>query len=342
MTPTMFEQAAAFGSQLREGAGIQPVGPSLDGAGAPTSVLVCGLGGSAAGGRLAEALVSSRLQAPVLSRDQPGLPGFVGDGTLVVVCSYSGETREALDWWREAARRGARRLAITSGGTLAREAQAAGATLAVVPGGFAPRGALGWLLGALLSALEASGASRPLEGLIDELAGAADAAAAAHGPASDGTSPRRDAEALAGLPIVFYGSGMRAAAGVRIKNQVNENAKAAAWAGAVPEIAHNEVLGWLGSTRHDRPFAAVFLRDDAESAGVKALLDAIVEMLRADAQVLQEWRGEGPTEAARLASLLSYGDYVSCQLGVAEGQDLDDIERLGALKQALARAAEAS
>jgi glucose/mannose-6-phosphate isomerase len=342
MSPTMFEQAAAFGDQLREAAAIRPAGPPLDASDPPTSVLICGLGGSAAGGRLASALLASRLRAPVLSQDQPGLPGFVGAGTLVVVCSYSGETREAIDWWHEAAARGARRLVVTSGGTLGREAAESGATLVSVPGGFAPRGALGWLLGSVLVGLEAVGASEPLGGLIEELAAAADAAALAHGPNSDGKSPRRAAEALAGLPTVFYGSGMRAAAAVRIKNQVNENAKAAAFAGAVPEIAHNEVLGWLGSTRHGLPFAAVVLRDHAEPPAVAGLLDAIVEMLRPDARSLQEWRGDGPTEAARLISLLAYGDYVSCHLGLIEHQDLDDITRLGALKKALARSAGAS
>ncbi len=339
MTPTMFEQAAAFGSQLREAAAIRPTGAALADGGVPGAVVVCGLGGSAAGGRLASGLLASRLRTPVLSVDQPGLPGYVGPSTLAIVCSYSGETKESLDWWREAGERGARRLAITSGGTLAREAEASGASLVLVPGGFAPRGALGWLLGAILQGLAASGAADDLCPLIEELAAAADAAASAHGPASSGTSPRRDAEALAGLPVVFYGSGMRAAAAVRIKNQVNENAKTAAFAGAVPEIAHNEVLGWLGSTRHGSPFAAVFLRDRDEAPAVAGLLDAITEMLRPDARVLLEWRGDGPTEPGRLVSLLAYGDYVSCHLGVAEGQDLDDITRLGALKKALGRAA---
>ncbi len=342
MTPTMFEQAAAFGSQLREAAAIRPSGARLDATDPPGSVVICGLGGSAAGGRLAGSLLAAQLRAPVLSIDQPGLPGFVGPRTLAIICSYSGETRESLGWWEEAGRRGARRLAITSGGSLARDAEASGATLVRVPGGFAPRGALGWLLGAILTGLEGCGAAAPLGDLVEELASAADATAARHGPASSGAGPRADAEALAGLPVVFYGSGMRAAAAVRIKNQVNENAKAAAWAGAVPEIAHNEVLGWLGSTRHGLPFAAVFLRDSAESRPEAGLLDAIVEMLRADARVLLEWRGEGATEAARLVSLLAYGDFTSCHLGVVEGQDLDDIERLGDLKRALARAASAS
>lgn len=330
MTPTMFEQAAAFGSQLREGARL---GASSSIASGSSAVVICGLGGSAAGGRLAAALLSARLRVPVVSVDQPDLPAFVNSDTLAIVCSYSGETRETLDWWRDAGGRGARRVAITSGGTLAREATAAGDALVQVPAGYAPRGALGWLLGAILATLELAGAVGDLGSVIEEMAAAADEAARSHGPASPGEAPRRDAEALAGRPIVFYGAGVRAAAAVRLKNQVNENAKVAAWAGAVPEIAHNEVLGWLGSSRHNVELAVVMLRDESESTHLAALLDAITGLLRDDARILLEWRGEGSTEAARLASLLSYGDYVTCHLGLAEGQDLDDIARLSALKR---------
>ena len=78
-----------------------------------------------------------------------------------------------------------------------------------------------------------------------------------------------EAARLAGHVVVFYGSAARAAAAVRLKNQVNENAKATAFAGALPEMAHNEVLGWLGSKRHDLPAAAVFLRDKDEPAAKK-------------------------------------------------------------------------
>ncbi len=48
------------------------------------------------------------------------LPGWVGPGTLVVVTSYSGETLEAIDWFAEAGARGATRVVVGSGGTLAR------------------------------------------------------------------------------------------------------------------------------------------------------------------------------------------------------------------------------
>jgi glucose/mannose-6-phosphate isomerase len=153
---------------------------------------------------------------------------------------------------------------------------------------------------------------------------------------SDGGEALRSAERLAGRGAVLYGCGVRAAAAVRLKNQINENAKAAAFAGALPEIAHNEVLGWVGHEREGLGMVAVFLRDEAETPGERVLADSVAELVEPDAAALLEWRGEGPDEVSRAFSLLALGDHVSCYLGQMEGVDLLDITRLQLLKRRLA------
>ena len=114
---TMHGQAMALGAQLRAAAPLAQ--GALRGAGPFRNVALCGLGGSAAGGRLAAALLADQLQVPVEVPVGLTLPGWVGPETLVVVTSYSGETAEALDWFVEAGERRATRVALGSGGTLA-------------------------------------------------------------------------------------------------------------------------------------------------------------------------------------------------------------------------------
>ena len=114
---TMHGQAMALGAQLRAAAPLAQ--GALRGAGPFRNVALCGLGGSAAGGRLAAALLADQLQVPVEVPVGLTLPGWVGPDTLVVVTSYSGETAEALDWFVEAGERRATRVALGSGGTLA-------------------------------------------------------------------------------------------------------------------------------------------------------------------------------------------------------------------------------
>src|ERR1700730_9909144 len=104
----MLDQARAFGAQLRAAAPLAR--GVLSGAPQPSRIVVCGLGGSAAGARLALGLYEHQLRVPVMTPASPGLPAFVDSSTLVIVVSYSGATREALDWWQEAGRRGAVRV----------------------------------------------------------------------------------------------------------------------------------------------------------------------------------------------------------------------------------------
>ncbi len=327
---TMLEQALDFPRQLRSGLAAGDAAGMADRR--PAAVALCGLGGSAAGGRLLTALFAELLAVPVVSVDTTSLPAWVGEDTLVVCISYSGQTAETLWLWDEAGDRGALRAAITAGGTLAANAEAIGAPCALVEPGFQPRGALGLLLGALVGLLDLAGAVPGAAALLAAAVPSVEAVVAeerAHPAVA-----RAEAERLAGHAVVFYGSGARAAAAVRLKNQVNENAKAAAWAGAMPEMAHNEILGWLGCQRHDLRAAAIFLRDVDEPPAPRDLHDRITAIVAGDVPTVIEWRGTGETELERTLALLVHGDVVSCHLADVEGVDALDITRLTGLKAA--------
>lgn len=328
---TMREQALDVARQfevgLQVGATVAPTGPW-------TGVALVGLGGSAAGGRLAVSLFADLLRVPVVVIDATTLPGWVGADTLVVCTSYSGATAETLRLWDDAGACGATRVAVTAGGPLAERARVAGAPCAIVEPGFAPRGALGLLLGAIVALLDgadvAPGAAARLAAAVPSLSRSiAGLDAAAESSIAD------EAAALVGAAVFIYGSGPRAAAALRIKNQLNENAKVVAVAGTLPELAHNEILGWLGASRHRLPCRLILLRDPAEDALSLPLADAIADLVRGDVGVVVEWRGRGDDELERTLDLLVHGDLVSLALAEHEGVDADDIARLTALKAAL-------
>ena len=128
--------------------------PALDGI---TAVSYCGMGGSAIAGDVLRALFRARLGVPVDVNRSPELPAFAGPHTLVVTCSYSGGTVETLEAFEEAQRRGCRLIALTGGGELAERAAAAGVGLTVIPTGYVPRAAFGYLVFGLLGTLEAAG-----------------------------------------------------------------------------------------------------------------------------------------------------------------------------------------
>src|SRR5437762_4374967 len=82
------------------------------------NIVVAGMGGSAIGGDLAAALLAEELKVPMSVHRDYGLPAYVGRDSLVIVSSYSGNTEETLSSFEEARKRGAKILALTTGGKI--------------------------------------------------------------------------------------------------------------------------------------------------------------------------------------------------------------------------------
>jgi glucose/mannose-6-phosphate isomerase len=88
------------------------------------AVVVTGLGGSGISGDMLRSYLHVECRVPILVNRHYGLPGFVGSETLVCAVSYSGNTEETLSAVGEARARGAKLLAVTSGGQLEEMADA--------------------------------------------------------------------------------------------------------------------------------------------------------------------------------------------------------------------------
>ena len=303
---------------------------------APAGLIVAGMGGSAVGGRLAAAAIGSRLARPMVVADGYALPGWAGPETLVLCSSYSGGTEETLSAYDDAVERGAQRVVATTGGALADRARRDGVPVIPMPGGFQPRAAVGYSLVAALEAAAVCGAVPSLREEIEVAAVLAEELAAEWGPEGpeDGAA-KALARRLHGTVPVIAGAGLAGAAAYRWKCQVNENAGLPAFASAMPELCHNEVVGWPAARSLGR-FAAVFL-DDPGSHPRNALRTDLVAVQAAEwADVVErvEPRGESATE--RLVSLVLLGDLVSLYLAVLRGKDPVAIAPIDTLKAALA------
>jgi glucose/mannose-6-phosphate isomerase len=311
-----------------ESAGVAP-------ADAPGGMIVAGMGGSAIGGRLAVAAIGPRVRRPLAVADGYALPGWAGPDTLVLCSSYSGATEETLSAYDDAAARGAPRVVATTGGPLAERARRDGVPVIPVPGGFQPRAAVGYSLVAALETAAASGVAPSLRGEVEAAATLAAALAAEWGPdrPEDG-----EAKALAGrlhgtVPVIA-GTEAAAAAAYRWKCQINENSGLPAFASALPELDHNEVVGWPAARELGR-FSAVFLEDpDAHPRNVLRT-ELTAAHATAWTDVVERVAPRGETATERLVSLVLLGDLVSLYLAVMRGKDPVTIEPIDALKQAL-------
>ncbi|MAG34734.1 MAG: bifunctional phosphoglucose/phosphomannose isomerase, partial [Dehalococcoidia bacterium] len=123
----------------------------------PTQVVALGMGGSAIGADLVRGLYPDELAAPMQVVRSYEIPAYVGPQTLVIACSHSGNTAESLAGFAEAERRGARLVAITTGGQLAVRAQQAGIPLVKYTCPSQPRAALGYSFASVLAIAYAVG-----------------------------------------------------------------------------------------------------------------------------------------------------------------------------------------
>ena len=197
-------------------------------------LLVCGMGGSAIGADLAVAVIGSRARRPIrVVRDYAPDP-WIGSETLVLCASYSGNTEETLEAFALAGEAGAPRAVLTTGGELARAAEAEGVPVLGLPAGLQPRAAVAYMLAGALEAATRCGVAPDLAAEIDPACRLLAGLAQQWRPGGHGSEPERLARRLSATTVV-YGAGPTVAVAVRWKAQLNENAKLAAFSGALPD-----------------------------------------------------------------------------------------------------------
>ena len=299
-------------------------------------LVVAGMGGSAIGGDLARVALGDHASRPIFTARDYGLPGWTTPDTTVLCASYSGNTEETLAAFEAAGALGARRVAVTTGGRLAELARGEGVPVIPLPGGFQPRAAVGYLTVAALEVAAACGVTTRIASEIDVAAAHLDELCAEWGPESDeGNIAKEVALALNGSVPVITGAGLTAPVAYRWKTQINENAQMPAFAGELPEVDHNEIVGWQG-TAGLGSFAAVFLEDADQHPRIGRRIELTSELIaeHATTVIRAQTRGQGAVE--RVMSLVLLGDLVSLYLAVLRGIDPGPVLVIDSLKERLA------
>jgi glucose/mannose-6-phosphate isomerase len=302
------------------------------------AVLVTGLGGSAIGGDLARAVTEAQLRIPFTVNRTYDLPGFVNGSTLVFACSYSGNTEETLSAYGQAKRAGASIVCITSGGKLEAMATADGYPALRMPAGLPPRAALGHSLITLLCAMQAMqivpSLSEAIQETIDLLKKLRDRCGI---QVPESANPAKSlAASLRGKIVAIYGSsGIMETAAYRWRSQIAENAKNLALHHVLPEMNHNELVGWMYPEEVLRHIGVVFLRDKADHPQIQRRFDLTRDIIAKRAGAVHDIRSEGNSVLARVMSSIYLGDYVSLYLAYLNNTDPTPVEVIDFLKKNL-------
>jgi glucose/mannose-6-phosphate isomerase len=312
-----------------ESAGLEPWD-------SPGGLIVAGMGGSAIGGELARAILGDHASRPLLGARAYGLPPWTTHETTVLCASYSGDTEETLACYEAAGVIGARRVVVTSGGSLARQARADGVPVVPVAGGYRPRAAVAYMTVAALEVAALCGVGPRLNSEIDVAADHLEELVIEWGPeGAEDNAAKTLARALNATVPIVAGAGLTTPIAYRWKTQINENAKAPAFAVELPELDHNEIVGWDSATDFGR-FSAIFLDDCDMHPRVKERIELTAQAIAPGAAGVHRVESRGQTTVERVFSLVLLGDLVSVYLAALRGVDPEKVEVLDRLKSQLA------
>lgn len=226
-----------------------------------TSIVLCGMGGSAISGDVMSAYLSDECTLPVKVVRNYSLPAFVDENTLLIAVSYSGNTEETLFCLEEGKKRNAGLFCISSGGKVLDVCERSGLDHVPIPSGWPPRSALGYLIVPICCLLQKMGycettveemvdrAVPVLEQVWSELVGAS---------GDNFIKLNKLVNGLSRGMLMVYAPPAISVVARRWMTQLNENSKVLAHWGVIPEMNHNELVGW-GNDGLKNYYKVVFL-----------------------------------------------------------------------------------
>lgn len=294
------------------------------------NVLICGMGGSGIGGRLVAKWLEGELSVPVSFALDYEIPGFVSKHTLVIGSSYSGNTEETLSSVNQALEKGAQLIGITSGGKMRDLCEANGYDVIVVPGGNPPRSALAYSLVQLLHIFSELGLSSKMR--LEEMAKARDLIVAEQDSIQE--ISREMANFIHGNVAIFYGTTDYEPVLVRARQQFNENGKNLGWSHAIPEMNHNELVGWGGG---DDRFALVMLETDDVHPRNARRIEITKATIAKKTKHMMIVKSKGSSRIERSIYFINIVDWASLHITELNGADPIDIEIIDYLKDELSK-----
>ena len=294
------------------------------------NIVLCGLGGSGIGGEIVKTWTRNTSNMPIEVVHGYTLPSYVSQNTLVILSSYSGNTEETLACLEEAISRKSLILSVTSGGQLKEKTNKVGAQCITIPGGLPPRSALGYSLVQLAGIFcqlnladveileKINRASRFIEERQNEIMMLAE----------------NLLENSKSLNLIFYGEDILAPILLRACQQMNENSKELAFYNVIPEMNHNEIVGWGADPGK---FYTIFIRSQFENSRNKHRLNITSEIISGKTKNVHSLKGVGENSIEESFYLIHLFDWLSFLKGEKKGVDVTEVNIIDYLKSQLGK-----
>ncbi|WP_369000411.1 bifunctional phosphoglucose/phosphomannose isomerase [Candidatus Nanosynbacter sp. TM7-074] len=301
------------------------------------NIVIAGMGGSALAADMVRVLTAGWLHLPLEVVKGYDLPGFVGEETLVIAVSHSGNTEETLSCYQQALDKKACLAVMSTGGELIKRANNDNITYAQIPAGTQPRMSTVYHLRGLLKLLQhfwvidgdlynqVADSADWLEGEISHWAPAV--------PEKNNLA-KQIAKMTIGKTLVIFGGELTWPLAYKWKISWNESAKNLAFSNQYPEFNHNEFIGW-SSHPVEKPFTVFDIRSNLERDRIRErmeLSDRLLSGKRPKAHVLEL---QGRTLMQQLLWGLVLADAASIYTAILNGVNPGPVHLIEKLKAEL-------
>ncbi len=299
------------------------------------NIIVTGLGGSAISADLMQNFLRDELKLPYSVNRNYSLPAFANENTLLIVSSYSGNTEETIEVFKSAVERKCKIVCITTGGKVEKIAAENNIPIVKVQPGFQPRYSLGLSFFSLLKVFQ------ELEIITDqsEIVNKVIPLWKKNGEefSKEGNLAYTYAEKLVGfIPTIYSAADITSAIGYRFKCQVNENAKLHAFHNIIPELNHNEIIGWESFTEDQYQTKVINILDKEYHPQIKKRFEISSELISTAKAEIINLESKEEEFKLRVMDLIYLGDWITYYLAILRGFDPTEIDNIHTLKNRLA------
>lgn len=319
-----------FPEQLRKAAEIASTAIFTPSKKEIKNVLIAGLGGSGIGGTIASEITILESLVPITVTKGYFMPNYVNENTLVIISSYSGNTEETIQVMNLAFERNAHLIAVTSGGIIAERAQQKKFDSIILPGGMPPRACLGYSIVQVLNILFQLKLTKtnPLPQILS----------AANLLEKENATIHQQAKLISTFfhrkTPVLYSTTFHEGLAIRWRQQINENSKMLCWHHVIPEMNHNELVGWRNKNEN---LAVLYLLFNDEYHRNLKRIEMNKEVIQQYTSNIHTVTAKGTNEIEQTFYLNAIGDWVSYYLSIENGVEAAEINVINDLKNQLSK-----
>tara|TARA_B100002003_G_scaffold146367_1_gene135509 strand:- start:1236 stop:2087 length:852 start_codon:yes stop_codon:yes gene_type:complete len=283
------------------------------------------MGGSALPGAILKSYLTKNFKIPIEINKNYQLPENITSKTLVFAISYSGNTEETVDAFRQANRKSCQLIAISTGGKLEELAKKLNKDFIKVPSGIQPRSAYGYLFFPILRVLQDSGLIPNQEKYVKELI--EKLKKDIYKKSASDISERL----LGKIPIIYSSERMYAIA-YKWKINFNENSKIHAFCNYFPELNHNELVGY---TNPNGNYYVIIIKDEYDEMKIKKRMKLTKDLIHLKKCPVLDLELKGSSDLVKIFSTIYLGDWTSYYLSLRNKTDPTPVDIVEDLKKKL-------